>query len=552
MSQAKRRRSSKRQRGQFLTPRPLARRLVDGLTLKVDDRILEPGFGDGSFLIPLIQRFLAFYEGSIQDRLRMVLSRNIWGVEIDPILYEKTLTHIEETVGPLPEHHNLLLGDYLEVESRTDAARLPLESNPRTLFLRDEFTHIIGNPPFGGTIAAHLQDPLEKVLGFRNGMKIKKETYSWFIIKSMDLLSPGGQLRFICSDTFLTISTMKGLRNALAVEGSPKVQRLNEFSDETSYPMVVLDWYKNGPSKAIHIDDQAIDIDDVYRTPNLSWGITPDLLPYFSDKRLGDVLVATSGMTTGNNRLFIREAVDSYITEPYRFSFEQVPITLEDELRKSRLGRLSDRKRNEIAALEALNATQREVIATKRSAPIDIKMPHPDYLPYNKATRGLVYRPPTHYIYWKDDGDAVLTYKKTGNWYLRGVGGAKFFGMEGLTWRLVSAYLDVRFLPSGYILDSGAPCAFPLPGVAKDEMIFIMGWMLTTDCNRILKQAINHTMNIQGKDVERLPYPIWVDDGRRYEAISLLSSMLDEAMGGRIVTRDDAEFDVIGSLYRLE
>ena len=42
-----------------------------------------------------------------------------------------------------------------------------------------------------------------------------------------------------------------------------------------------------------------------------------------------------------------------------------------------------------------------------RPAPIEIRLPHPDYRPYNKAAKAVVYAAPTHAIYWKDDGDAV-------------------------------------------------------------------------------------------------------------------------------------------------
>lgn len=550
MSQARTRRSSKRQKGQFLTPVALATRVVEDLVFRTDDRVLEPGFGEGAFLIPLISRFLHLHIGTLAERLDRVLTHNIWGVEIDQNLYEKALTNIEEVFGYLPKHHNLYIGDFLADDSHhLDQSQFHMVSAGN--LPSSGFTHVIGNPPFGGTIAVDLQDSLDKTLGRRHGMKIKKETYSWFIVRSMDLLAPGGHLRFICSDTFLTISTMRGLRHALSLEGAPTVSRLDSFSPETSYPMVVLDWIKGGTSNYIVVDEQSIAMEDVENTINLSWGITAELADYFTGSFIGNVLIATSGMTTGNNKLFVRSVRDGYITEPYRFSYIDAPITLEGELQKARLGRLSAKRRREIHALESVGATQRELVVTTRREPIMVGSPYSDYLPYNKAARGLVYTAPTHYIYWKDNGDAVLTYKRTGNWYLRGVGGAKYFGREGITWSLVSQSLDVRFLPDGYILDSGAPCAFPRPGVAKEELLFVMGWLLTSTCTRILKQVINHTMNIQGKDIERLPYPTWVKANAKKEAIKLISSMVSEARRSRIFTRQDAEFDSLEAIYQI-
>ena len=160
-------------------------------------------------------------------------------------------------------------------------------------------------------------------------MKIKKETYSWFIVKSMDLLALGGLLRFISSDTFLTISTMRGLRYALAIEGQPTLWSLDYFSEETSYPMVVLNWVKNGPANHISIKGDSVSVLDINRTKNLSWGLTRDFIRYFRGPVLGDVIIATSGMTTGNNTLFLRRIRDDTLIEQYDFTFADVPITLD-------------------------------------------------------------------------------------------------------------------------------------------------------------------------------------------------------------------------------
>lgn len=545
MGQSRAGRSAKRRRGQFLTPRGLAAGLVEGLELGVSDRVLEPGFGDGSFLLPLIERFLGFYEGSVEERLGRVLTENVWGVEIDPVMYERALGNIRARFGVVPEVHNLFLADFFETVPEGDVGLF----GSGDVVLPSGFSFVVGNPPFGGSIAAGLQDGLERVLGWRYGLKIKKETYSWFIVKCMDLLGVGGRLRFICSDTFLTISTMKGLRNVLMTDGDVVVSHLDKFSVETSYPMVVLDWVKGGGSGSVCVDGRALGVGDVGLTENLSWGLTEELVPFFTGRVVGDVLVATSGMTTGANELFVREVVDGGFWERFEFGFVDVPVTLERELERARLGRLSERRRVEVVGLEAAGVTRRELVVSEREEPVWVEVPHRDYRPYNKAVGGVVWREPSHYIFWRDDGDAVLTFKRTGNWYLRGVGGRKFFGREGLTWRLVSSRLDVRLLGEGYVLDSGAPCAFPRSGVGRGELLFVMGWLLTDRCSQILKRVVNHTMNIQGKDVERLPYPVWVSEGCRVEAVGLVECMVGEAKGGRVFDRSDEVFGVLEGLY---
>ena len=150
----------------------------------------------------------------------------------------------------------------------------------------------------------------------------------------------------------------------------------------------------------------------------------------------------------------------------------------------------------------------------------------------------MVYAEPRWVIFWRDNGEYVYTYKKGGKWYLHGVGGKPYFGREGITWSLIAPRLYTRWLPPGYIFDSGAPCAFLKPGVDHDELFFVMGWTLTDLCTRILKNVINHTRNIQSKDFERLPYPDWVAPRAKDDAIAYMKELVCEAREGKPFNAD--------------
>ena len=149
-----------------------------------------------------------------------------------------------------------------------------------------------------------------------------------------------------------------------------------------------------------------------------------------------------------------------------------------------------------------------------------------------------IFDKPKTYIYWKNDGEAVKTFKKTGPWYLHGIGGEKFFKKEGFTWRLISDDIRVRYLPKGYILDSGAPVGIINDGVDEDELYFIIGWLLTTKATYILKNTINHTKNIQSKDIEKLPYPIWVDDKIKIEIIQYVKELIFKKINSFDIDKD--------------
>lgn len=525
MSIAKTKREKKRQLGQFLTPRPTARELVEGLPLQPSDKVLEPSMGDGSFILPLIEKFLSLYDGSIEHRLAQVLSQNVYGIEIDPHLYLTCLENIRCQWGTLPPKHNFYNQDFFCAHLRADL----------------KFNYIVGNPPFGGTLDSSLQDGLDKLYGFRNGEKIKKETYSFFIVKSLDLLLPNGLLLFICSDSLLTIQTMRGLRKLLMSLGYVTLSTLDHFSEETNHPMLVLRFEKIGCARAITLNQRVISRATIELTENFSWGIQDEWARYFAGTLIAKYMVASSGMTIGKNEYFLREIKDNTLQETYTFEFFDDPITLEKETGRARLGKLSAPKINQIRQQTSSGATRRNVKVVHRDQPLTIHLPHPHYPYYNKGVNALVYAPPTHAIFWQDDGDAVLTFKKNGNWYLHGVGGQKFFGREGLTWQLIAQTLHIRYLPAGYILDSGAPCAFLREGIEKDELYFILGWALTRTCNDLLKEVINHTKNIQGKDFERLPYPFWVSAGDKAAVIPFVKEMVDQAICGQKFTRGSPE-----------
>lgn len=509
MAATKTKRDKKRQLGQFMTPINLCQDIVKDFIFTKNTKILEPSFGIGNFIITLIDRFIELYDGDIQSKLDIILTKNIWGVEYDEVLYLECLERIKSTYGYLPENHNLVRSDFFLWSSDI------------------EFDEIIGNPPFGGTLNPEFQSAWEKVWGWRNGEKIKKETYSFFMIKSIEHLKEDGRLTFISSDTFLTIKTMKGLRKFLIGQGFNEIQYIDKFSEETDYPMVVLTNHKSIRKDHINLSGKKILVSQMEKTDNFSWNIQSEWAKYFDGKKLTDYLLASSGMTIGKNEYFVRDInSDGTITEEYDFQFFQDPITLDKELEKAKNGFISVAKQKTILGQQTLNQTKRNIKVVKLSEPKKIQLPSEDYLPYNKAQNDILYSQAKSVVYWKDDGDAVITFKKNGNWYLHGVGGKPFFKKEGITWQLISSSIKARYLPQGYILDSGAPLAILKPGIDKEELIFILGWLLTNKCNEILKKVINHTKNIQSKDIERLPYPFWVSEENKLKAIEFVKISL--------------------------
>lgn len=542
-------RCEKRQRGQFMTPPRLAHDIVRTLDLKEVRRILEPSCGNGSFVGAVLDR-LQREAGASLGAPRDSNCIKVVGVEIDSELLDQCRLRAESALEGIDHCSiDLLQGDFFRsfIERRVEKASGDL-ADPFT----EKFDLILGNPPFGGSFSPEIEDELDALLGNRGGFKIKKETYAFFIVACTELLRPGGRLLFICSDSLLTIPTMTGLRQYLMESGRVTLHKLEEFSTETNYPMLVLEYLHHATGDVVDRFGDQLQASDIKATPNLSWGVTPAMARMFCGPRLGDFFFASSGMTTGKNEYFVRKiSHDNTIEEPFQFRFYDAVKSIAYELERARLNKLPPKKTRELKEAEQRGDTERRIAIEVRDSPMNVALPHDDYRPYNKANGRIVYCPPTHAIYWKDGGDAVLTYKRTGNWYLRGVGGQPFFGREGLTWQLVASRFAPRYLPPGYILDSGAPCAFTRDGVNRSEIFFVMGWLLSPLAKQILKKVINHTMNIQSKDFERMPYPWWVSESTKQLATNRVVLMLDEAMAGRQWKWTDPEIKDLADLYQF-
>ena len=546
MSQAKLSREPKRQLGQFFTPPLVARAIINQLKIRPDERVLEPSLGTGAFVFALLD---ALADSQAPEHLTLWARTHLYGCEID-----------EQAMATFAAEWNKRgLGSIPENLERCDFFRwLPPHCDRRAVLNRrlylgsllEFFDLIVGNPPFGGSIDPTIEDKLDDIFGVRNGMKIKKETYAFFLLKCVDMLKPGGRLCFICSDTILTISTMRGLRRWLQDRCRIEISTVPGQFNDTVQDLVLITLVKHCQKhRHIRVFGNHTQLADIEATPNCSWRVNGEYARYFGGQALGDKFVASSGMTIGNNALFLREITNGIIEEPYEFSFGQEPITLERELARARLGKLSPTQKRTILERERRGDTNRVVQWARHERPVTVQIPHEDYRFYNKSAREVVYAEPRWVIFWRDNGEHVYTYKKTGKWYLHGVGGKPYFGREGLTWSLIASRLRTRWLPPGYILDSGAPCAFLRPGVEHDELFFIMGWTLTELCTHILKNVINHTRNIQSKDFERLPYPDWTAPQAKDDAITCVKELLHAARNGKRFNFDSPEVQALNEFY---
>ena len=153
--------------GEFYTPRPVVKLIVDRVRPKLGERILDPACGTGGFLVEAYETLKAQAK-SAQDEVTLQ-TRSLFGVEKKPLPF---------LLGTM----NLLLhGVETPNISRDNALRKPLNE----IGEKDRYEVIVTNPPFGGEEEAGIQ------LNFPESTRAS-ETALLFMQFIMRSLKPGG------------------------------------------------------------------------------------------------------------------------------------------------------------------------------------------------------------------------------------------------------------------------------------------------------------------------------------------------------------------------
>jgi len=157
-------------------------------------RLLEPSFGGGDFLLPIVGRLLAAWRGaqSSGDPLEE-LGDALRAVELHRETFQSTfraLTGLLVREGLAPETAETLATRWL---SLGDFLLAPLEG---------EFDFVVGNPPY---VRQELI-PAPLLAEYRSRFETmydRADLYIPFIERSLTSLSQGGSLGFICADRWM-------------------------------------------------------------------------------------------------------------------------------------------------------------------------------------------------------------------------------------------------------------------------------------------------------------------------------------------------------------
>lgn len=201
-----------------------------------EKRLLEPSFGGGDFLLPIIERLLRVWRaarpnGSALDEL----GNAIRAVELHHDTFRSTHAAVVALLmreGMAANTATALAGRWL---SQGDFLLAPLEG---------EFDFVVGNPPY---VRQELI-PAPLLAEYRSRFQTmydRADIYIPFIERSLEVLSDGGSLGFICADRWMKNRYGGPLRSLVAERFHLKiyvdmVDTPAFHSDVIAYPAITI------------------------------------------------------------------------------------------------------------------------------------------------------------------------------------------------------------------------------------------------------------------------------------------------------------------------
>lgn len=174
---------SRKATGSYYTPSSIVKKLISKLTIENTHTILDPCCGTGNFLLQLPDH-ISFDQ--------------IYGNDLDPVSVNITRINMALKYSNVP-----LETIYEHITNR----------NYLTDYSKNDFHHVIGNPPWGYAFSSEEKQELHK--HFKTANKKNIESYDVFIERALRGLVKTGQLSYILPETILNVRAHATIRSIL-------------------------------------------------------------------------------------------------------------------------------------------------------------------------------------------------------------------------------------------------------------------------------------------------------------------------------------------------
>ena len=280
---------------QVFTPSDYVEKLLDSVGYKHDlygKKIMENSCGDGNILSSIVGRYIddGLRVGLSKEKICSGLSRDIYGVEIDPQKHKDCLNRLNvvlEKNGISPVKWNIFNGDYLTIKNN------------------ENYDFVVGNPPYITYSELTKKNQTYLKRSFESCKKGKFDYCYAFLEKSIgDLSDTGGMAYLIPSSIFKTVFG-ENLRKIIL----PHLVTIYDYTQEKVFSdalvksaIVVLSKVDTG--SGIHYVDETTRVDKMLLRDKLGakWNFADDCS---GKRRFGDYFKVSHAIATLCNKAYV-------------------------------------------------------------------------------------------------------------------------------------------------------------------------------------------------------------------------------------------------------
>jgi hypothetical protein len=436
-------------------------------------RICDPACGTMNFGLVALEMLREMYREEGYDDQReidlSIIQNNLVGFDIDPTAIELGVKSLEIKTGLEIREHRLRVADALFDEK-----------------LDSGFDVVATNPPY---LSSRNLQPGRIVRLKKKYPAGWRDAYACFILKSLDLLAPGGRAGILSMHSFMFTGAFEKLRREIlrnavvesAAHFGPGLFDIGNPGTLQTVAMVLHQSAEEGRGVFFRLVDEGdkekslreavaggggfeVSSSELSQSPRAAWmywanGAVRRAFKNF--KPLGEIAPPRQGLATTDNLRFVR----------YWWEVE----------------------------------------------PPGFRGARSRWIPYAKGGRFCRwYETARHRVDWEEDGRRIKQAIVTRYPYLNGewswvAKNSAWYGRAGITYSyLTSGKFSARVLEEGTFFDVAGSALFP------EDRLGVLG-VLNSSAARILLAAINPTVNFQVGDLRLLPMPEGATDELRRE-----------------------------------
>lgn len=458
-----------------------------------DITFFDPSCGGGNILVYAFDVFMKAYLHvgySPKESAENILKFNLYGADIDPFTVRLCSFVLSMKAREYGAHVNA------NIYSLDHFVAGSLTLDESVSVLNRCYTVVCTNPPYLSKIGGEVKKYLNKTM-----KPYSKDLFTAFMYRGLNLCERDGYMAYMTPNVWMFLSSHKDIREyildnktivslfqlgkgAYFSQASVDICAFVIKNNKENFPGIYIRG-ENFPKNLVSQKDVLKNAVSLYNSGKnceylyvknteyfssipdrpLAFWVSENVHRAFREKCIGDLYAVKQGMTTGNNKKFLRYW--------YNVPFDTIGFGMADCFEAKKSGK--------------------------------------KWFPYNKGGKFRKWYGNNEYVVlYENDGEEMKEYTShlsQGTWVR--LKSRDYYFKESVTWSFISSsHFGVRFSPAGSIFDVAGSSVF------GDDLLYVLAFLSTKTAFYLL-QVINPSMNYQIRDVKSLPF-IMDNDKKEY------------------------------------